>query len=576
LPGSSPDLLPAIPDLPPVKMPVVPETGSPPESSAAKPALEGPPSSLPEPAGAKPPASATPLLVSDPAAAKPPAGTAPPSVPEAAPLSPPAGAAPEVPPAAPLAKPASSPAPAADAMPLESSPSPAAPPGPSAGAQQSKTGAAAGGPSGASAAPENADKSTDARDTAGAGKLATALPLESAPPSYSASPAATARATAPGPTKRDTQVVRTSAEQPKAEPTRRKQRSLEMTGRPIARVGKEIITYNDLIAATKENLQKVPELLAAYRDPGERAEARTYINRLGMETLQTLIDRTLLVQEAKRQVKDPKMLDQLYEAADKVFRDNEIAPLLRRFNLDSEQQLSERLAEKGRSLESMRQAFRQYFLAESYIHEKLKDHLKIELPELLKYYNERLEKHDFDRPAQITWREIVVEEAKYKSREEAQRKAANLLERLRRGEDFAKLAKAESDGLPSSRNQGGLMQTSPGGYGIAAVNQTLESMPIGRSSDVIAGPTSFHIVKVEGRRPPGPASFEEVQDQLRPILENKKYAEARAKYLAKLHRSTLITIYNLEKNAPSRDDTKTRGDGRGASAQNATLKTPAS
>jgi hypothetical protein len=86
----------------------------------------------------------------------------------------------------------------------------------------------------------------------------------------------------------------------------------------------------------------------------------------------------------------------------------------------------------------------------------------------------------------------------------------------------------------------------------------------------------LHIVKVEGRRPPGPASFEEVQDQLRPILENKKYGEARAKYLAKLHRSTLITIYNVEKNAPRRGEAKTRPDGGAANAQNATVKTPAS
>ena len=104
------------------------------------------------------------------------------------------------------------------------------------------------------------------------------------------------------------------------------------------------------------------------------------------------------------------------------------------------------------------------------------------------------------------------------SRAVALRKANGLLEKLRHGEDFAKLAKKESDGPTASRNRGGLMETSPGGYGIAKVNQALESLPIGKISDVIEGPDGFHIVRVESRRPAGPASFEEVQDQIRPEL----------------------------------------------------------
>ena len=39
----------------------------------------------------------------------------------------------------------------------------------------------------------------------------------------------------------------------------------------------------------------------------------------------------------------------------------------------------------------------------------LKDKVKVELPDLLKYYDEHVKKHEFDRPALITWREIVVE-----------------------------------------------------------------------------------------------------------------------------------------------------------------------
>ena len=36
------------------------------------------------------------------------------------------------------------------------------------------------------------------------------------------------------------------------------------------------------------------------------------------------------------------------------------------------------------------------------------------------------------------------------------------------------------------------------------------------------GPTSFHIVRVENRRPAGPASFEELRPKIRPMLFEKR------------------------------------------------------
>ena len=81
------------------------------------------------------------------------------------------------------------------------------------------------------------------------------------------------------------------------------------------------------------------------------------------EALRGLVDQSLLVQEAKRHIKDKKMLENLYETADKVFYDNEVLPLQRQYNVENERQLKERLAEDGKSLDGMRQTFRRYFLA---------------------------------------------------------------------------------------------------------------------------------------------------------------------------------------------------------------------
>ena len=205
------------------------------------------------------------------------------------------------------------------------------------------------------------------------------------------------------------------------------------------------------------------------------------------------------------------------------FREQEIEPLQRKYHVDTEAKVKEKLFEEGRSIEAMRLSNRQTQLSSAYLGSKIRDRIKVELPELLKFYNDHVYEHEFDQPAQVTWREVVVEVAKHKGRAEAKWKADTLLEKLRRGGDFAKLARTESDGLTSSRNDGGLMHTTPGSYADETINKALDTLPIGQLSEVIEGPWLSTSLKVENRRPAGPASFEgnvEIRSSL--LLEAKR------------------------------------------------------
>ncbi len=435
---------------------------------------------------------------------------------------------------------------------------------------------AADGASDPAAAPKAAGDSAALTEPARAGSVAALPPLVAAPAEATVVNVAVAKPVAqpPAEPRRDPQVVLTAGEKIEKDsgppataqsPTDERRRLSLEPGRPLAKVGDEIITFYDLTVATKEQLNRYPELKEAYQSPVGRKEAQKQISMLAKSTLDNLIDRSLLIQDAKHHMKnDAKALEQVNAEADRVFRESEQLPLQRNYHVDTDDQLNEKLAEQGRSLSTMKQSFRQMFLAENFLHAKLKDRVKVEWNDLLKYYDEHVKNHEFDRPALITWREIVVEPimstappsaphdstvlltSQGTSREVALREANGLLEKLRHGEDFAKLARKESDGPTASRNRGGLMETSPGGYGIAKVNEALESLPIGKISDVIEGPDGFHIVKVEKRRPAGPATFEEVQDQIRPKLLEAKFVAERTAFLAKLRKNTLVTLYNVE------------------------------
>lgn len=87
------------------------------------------------------------------------------------------------------------------------------------------------------------------------------------------------------------------------------------------------------------------------------------------------------------------------------------------------------------------------------------------------------------------------------------------------------------------------MRTTPGSYAFKPINDALDSLPIGQVSPLIEGPESYHIVKVENRRPAGPASFEEVQDKIKPKLESERMHQENDAFISKLKHNALIDIY---------------------------------
>ncbi len=349
--------------------------------------------------------------------------------------------------------------------------------------------------------------------------------------------------------RRDGRVLLASMPVVSGEETPAKKRHRD-AGRPVARVGEEVITFRDLVLATKEKVAQFDRMSPPNAlDTRQQMERSKQISMVARRTLDSLIEQTMLAQEAKRRIKDPKQLDRLLEGADKWWREEELPALQRQNHVKTEQELSALLSEQGRSLDALKRSFRQTFLSQTFLRHELQGKVKVELPDLLRYYNEHLKDHQFDRPASITWREIIVEPDKHKSPEEARRIAMALSERVRTGESFADLARRESDGPTSSRRDGGLMRTAPGGYRVAAVNKALETLPIGRPSEVIEGADGFHIVRVEARRAAGPATFEEVQDEIKPRLIAKKEQEEMQSFLSKIReRTTITTLFDSEPN----------------------------
>ena len=319
--------------------------------------------------------------------------------------------------------------------------------------------------------------------------------------------------------------------------------TLKKAGQDAARVGDDVITLHELDVAVRKYLQDKGV-------PADQSPTRDELNMIGRSVLDMLIERSLIVHEARIKLKNPKQIDMFMEMADKSFREDELPPLLRRNGAADELDLKRKLAQRGESLDEMRESYRLDSLAREFLQQELRTRMTVELPapEMRTYYNEHLK--DFERPALWTWREVVVEVGKHPSRAEARRKAEAVLDRLRLGEDFAKVAGRESDGPNKAR--GGLWETTPGSYAIPSVNDALANLPPKQISPILEAPTSFHIVRVESRRPTGPATFAEVQDVIRRKLREQTHGREATAYLAKLRKKTLITcpLFENTESAP--------------------------
>jgi hypothetical protein len=108
------------------------------------------------------------------------------------------------------------------------------------------------------------------------------------------------------------------------------------------------------------------------------------------------------------------------------------------------------------------------------------------------------------------------------SEEEALAKTQELRKRIVSGEDFAAVAKAESDDAGSGAN-GGDLGSNKRGATVPAFDQAMFTMPVGEVSEPIKTQFGYHIIKVDKR---GIKSFEEAKPEIETKLRPEKARDA--------------------------------------------------
>lgn len=194
----------------------------------------------------------------------------------------------------------------------------------------------------------------------------------------------------------------------------------------------------------------------------------------------------------------------------------------------------------GMSFEDFRSETRNGILSQRVIGQEVSSKINIPRADVVKYYEEH--KDEFNRKERIFLREIFVSN-EGRTLEEAEKKATELLNRARRGERFAELARDNSDSVSAA--EGGAMPPfeRTGDFALdATIAEQVWDKPRNHITDLIKRDNGFLILRVEMQHREGLAELDEVENEVREKLFEPRIRPRIREYLTELRRDAFLEI----------------------------------
>lgn len=192
----------------------------------------------------------------------------------------------------------------------------------------------------------------------------------------------------------------------------------------------------------------------------------------------------------------------------------------KREGIEKEKEFQERLTE-----------LKEQLLIETLLRKKITTDVRIDDTELRKYYETH--KEEFKRPQEINTRHILL-----RTEEEARQ----IQERLMRGEDFVELAKKYSID-PAAKVTGGELGYHPRGSLVPEYEEeAFKLKKVGQISGIVKSRFGYHLIRLEGIKPPSYASFDEVKELIRQRMIQEKQGEILQNYIEDLKKKAKIKI----------------------------------
>ena len=187
------------------------------------------------------------------------------------------------------------------------------------------------------------------------------------------------------------------------------------------------------------------------------------------------------------------------------------------------------LEKEGITEEKVRAQVEKEMIVQKVVTTKVTEASKISEKDLKEYYEKNASK--FKQPESVKLRIISAKDEK---------KAQDILARIKAGEDFGDLAYKMSE--DSYRVKSGDIGYMHKGRMLPEIEEAAFKLKVGEMSDLIKAENNWFIIKLEDKKPEHQVSFEEAKDKLKNELETTRAQELKEAWITDLRAKAKIEV----------------------------------
>lgn len=304
--------------------------------------------------------------------------------------------------------------------------------------------------------------------------------------------------------------------------------------------GAETIRLDGVAAQVNEHTITVGEVMFALEPVRRRlvteltgAELRGKLQAAYSEALDQMIDNRLILDAFDAQS------GQLPEWA----VDQRVNEIVHDIFGGERSKLMETLSQEHRSFEDWREDIRRQLVVSSMRSAHVSQNIRVTPGQIQAAYHERIE--DYRTPEQVKLRMIVLEKGESKVEADTKRKQAEeIRRRLVAGEDFAAIARKESeDGKAEQGGDWGWIEPAMLREELAKQAAALETTAV---SEIVETEDEFYILKVEGRKKAAVTPLKDVQPELEQALRRDEGDRLFREWTTRLRKDAYVNVVDVD------------------------------
>jgi len=281
------------------------------------------------------------------------------------------------------------------------------------------------------------------------------------------------------------------------------------------------------VTISKDTYDRELDFFVRRAAPGGQQIPDVQMAQMKSEVLESLIDRELLFQESKKkgiQVKSDAVSDQLQKIQQRYPNKEEFKKLLSNMGL-TESDVQAQI-ERGMAIQEL-------------IDKEVTEKIKVSDEETKAFYDKNPQL--FQQPEQIKASHILIKvqaDAPADQKAEARKKIEDVQQKVKKGEDFATLAKTYSEG--PSGPKGGDLGYFRRGQMVKPFEEAAFSLKPDETSEIVETQFGYHLIKVNDKKPAKKMTYTEVKDRLSENLKKQKQDSEANAYIETLRKDAKI------------------------------------